>query len=420
VVLGQARNSSKVKVESGKPDLPFRFPLLTFTCSSSMPASMRIPAADLRAQHDALRDELMEAFQRVLHSSAFVLGPELEAFEREFAAYCEVAHALGVANGTDALALALRALGVGPGDSVALPALTFVGTAEAVCHVGARPLLVDIEPQTCTLDPAALRDTLQRHGAPVRAVIPVHLYGQAAAMDEIVAVAHGAGAAIVEDAAQAHGARYRGRRAGGLGVLGCFSFYPSKNLGALGDGGAITTNDAALATRVALLRDHGQPRKYVHDIVGFTSRLDGLQAAWLRVKLRRLEQWNARRRALARLYDSALRDVPGMRLPDSAPEREHVYHLYVIRCRERDALRAHLEACGIAAGLHYPRALHLQPAFAHLGYRAGDFPEAEAAAREVLALPLYPELNDAAAAEVGDAVHAWATRVPATTHNSLA
>jgi len=384
---------------------------------------MRIPAADLRAQHDALHDELLDAFQRVLQSSAFVLGSELHAFEQEFAAYCEVAHARGVANGTDALALALRALGVGAGDSVAVPALTFAGTAEAVCHVGARPLFVDIEPRTLTLDPAGLRDALERHGAPVRAVIPVHLYGQPAAMDEIAAVAHNAGAAIVEDAAQAHGARYRGRRVGGLAALGCFSFYPSKNLGALGDGGAITTDDGELATRVALLRDHGQRQKYVHDIVGFTSRLDGLQAAWLRVKLRRLEQWNARRRALAGLYDRALRDAPGIRLPVTAPEREHVYHLYVIRCHERDALKTHLEACGIAAGLHYPRPLHLQPAFAHLGYRAGDFPAAEAAAREVLALPLYPEMSDAAAAEVSDAVLAWSRHAPgarAATHGNRA
>jgi dTDP-4-amino-4,6-dideoxygalactose transaminase len=373
---------------------------------------MRIPAADLRAQHDALHNELMDAFQRLLQSSAFVLGPELEAFERDFAAYCEVAYALGVANGTEALALALRALGVGSGDSVAVPAFTFAGTAEAVCHVGARPLFVDIEPQTCTLDPAALRDTLQRHGAPVRAVIPVHLYGQAAAMDEIAAVAHNAGAAIIEDAAQAHGARYRGRRAGGLAVLGCFSFYPSKNLGALGDGGAITTSDTELATRVALLRDHGQRRKYVHDIVGFTSRLDGLQAAWLRVKLRYLDQWNTRRRALAGLYDNALRDAPGIHLPVTAPEREHVYHQYVIRCHERDALKAHLEGCGIAAGLHYPRPLHLQPAFAHLGHRAGEFPNAEAVARDGLSLPLYPELSDTAAAEVGNVVRAWATHAP--------
>jgi dTDP-4-amino-4,6-dideoxygalactose transaminase len=374
---------------------------------------MRIPAADLRAQHAALSDELLDAFRRVLDSSAFILGAEVTAFEQEFAAYCEVPHALGVANGTDALALALRALGVGSGDCVALPAFTFVGTAEAVCHVGARPVFVDIEPQTFTLDPNALRAAIQQHGAPVRAVIPVDLYGQVAAMEEIATVASAAGAAIIEDAAQAHGARYNGRRAGGLGALACFSFYPSKNLGALGDGGAITTNDADLAGRVALLRDHGQRNKYVHDIVGFTSRLDSLQAAWLRIKLRHLDDWNARRRAIATQYASQLRDVPGITPPVTASGREHVYHLYVIRCGDRDALRAHLSARGIATGIHYPVPLHLQPAFAQLGYRAGDFPVAEAATREVLALPIYPEMSDPAVADVCDAIRDWATQAPA-------
>lgn len=373
---------------------------------------MRIPAADLRAQHAALRDELLDAFRRVLDSSAFVLGAEVTAFEQEFAAYCDVPHALGVANGTDALALALRALGVGPGDSVALPAFTFVGTAEAVCHVGARPLFVDIEPRTFTLDPNALRDVMRRDGT-VRAIIPVHLYGQVAAMDELAAVANETGAVIVEDAAQAHGARYHGRRAGGLGSLACFSFYPSKNLGALGDGGAITTNDADLAARVALLRDHGQRNKYIHQTVGFTSRLDGLQAAWLRVKLRHLDEWNARRRSIAARYDGLLRDVPGISPPVSAPGREHVYHLYVIRCHERDALKAHLDAQGIAAGVHYPVPLHLQPAFAQLGHQAGDFPVAEAAAREVLALPIYPEMSEAAVSYVGNAVRSWVMQTPA-------
>jgi len=379
-----------------------------------MPAFMRIPLADLRAQHAALHDELLAAFERVLDSSAFVLGAEVAAFEQEFAAYCEVPHALGVASGTEALALALRALGVGVGDSVAVPAFTFIGTAEAVCHVGARPLFVDIEPQTCTLDPTALAHAVRRSAAPVRAIMPVHLYGQVAAMDEIAAVASEVGAVLIEDAAQAHGARYCGRRAGSLGTLGCFSFYPSKNLGALGDGGAITTADPDVAERVALLRDHGQRRKYVHDVVGFTSRLDGLQAAWLRVKLQHLDEWNARRRALARRYDSLLAGVPGVTVPVTAAEREHVYHLYVIRCHYRDALKAHLDSCGVATGVHYPIALHLQPAFVHLGHQAGEFPVAEAVAREVLALPLYPEMSDVAAMYISDAVRAWATVAPAS------
>jgi dTDP-4-amino-4,6-dideoxygalactose transaminase len=376
---------------------------------------MRIPAADLAAQHRTLRAELLDAFRKVLDSSAFVHGAEVEAFEREFAAFCEVPHAVGVANGTDALALALRALHIGAGDAVAVPAFTFAATVEAVHHVGARPLLVDIEPQTFTLDPGALRHALQHAPTPVRAVIAVHLYGQPAAMDEITAVARVAGAAVIEDAAQAHGARYRGRRTGGLGVLGCFSFYPTKNLGALGDAGAVTTADAALAARLTTLRDHGQREKYVHDVVGFNSRLDGIQAAMLRVKLRHLDAWNARRQALAELYRHHLSDVAGLTLPAASPGREHVYHLFVVRCGARDALQAHLRTCGIGASVHYPLPVHLQPAFAELGYRAGDFPVAEAAAHEVLALPLYPELSDEQVARVCDAVRAWAGNSTAAT-----
>ena len=367
---------------------------------------MRVPAADLCAQHDALRDELTQAFRRVLDSSAFINGPEVDAFEREFATYCEVGHAIGVANGTDALALALRAAGVRAGDAVAVPAFTFAATAEAVCHVGARPLLVDVDPRTFGLDAQALHQS-GRGAAPFRAVIPVHLYGQPAAMDEIAAVAAEIGAVVVEDAAQAHGARYHGRRVGGLGALAGFSFYPSKNLGALGDAGAVTTNDTALADHVRLLRDHGQSSKYRHDVVGFTSRLDGVQAAWLRVKLRHLTAWNTRRRTLAAAYHRGLHDVAGISIAEPAPSCEHVYHLFVVRCRERDSLKAALEARGIAATVHYPLPVHLQPAFRHLGHAAGDFPVAEAAAREVLALPMYPELSEAAVAAVCDAVRAW-------------
>ena len=369
---------------------------------------MRIPAADLRAQHDALHSELMAAFGRVLDSSAFIQGPEVEVFEREFAAFCGVRHAVTVSNGTDALALALRAFDIGAGDAVALPAFTFAATAEAACHVGARPLLVDIDPTTFTLDPEALRRALRRGSVRARAIIAVHLYGQPAAMNEISTVAQETGAAVIEDAAQAHGASFGGRRAGGLGRAGCFSFYSSKNLGALGDAGAVTTDDAAVAARIALLRDHGQTGKYVHSVVGFNSRMDGVQAALLRVKLRHLESWNARRQALAAQYCRALADVSSIALPAAAPDREHVYHLFVVRCRERDALYHYLIERGIAAGVHYPAPIHLQPAFAFLGHRAGDFPAAEAAAREVLALPLYPELTDEKVAAVCEAVRTWA------------
>lgn len=369
------------------------------------PSRMRIPAADLRAQHDALRDELHAAFDRVLEASSFIHGPEVEGFEREFATLCEVPHAVAVSNGTEALAMALRALDVGAGDLVAVPAFTFVATAEAVCHVGARPLFVDIDPVTFTLDPGALRYTLRQHA--VRAVIPVHLYGQAAAMDDIANVARDGGAAVIEDAAQAHGARYRGRRVGGLGRLACFSFYPSKNLGGLGDGGAVTTHDADLAARLRLLRDHGQTAKYTHGLIGYNARLDGLQAAFLRVKLPHLDRWNARRQALAAAYRRGLAGLSGIGPPETAVDREHVYHLFVIRCARRDALQAHLHANGIATGIHYPLPLHLQPAFARLRHEAGDLPVSEAAAREVLALPLYPELTDDAVARVCGVVRAW-------------
>jgi dTDP-4-amino-4,6-dideoxygalactose transaminase len=371
---------------------------------------MRIPAVDLHAQHASLCDELVDTFRRVLATSAFIHGPEVEGFEREFAAYCGVRHAVGVANGTDALALALRALGIGPGDAVAVPAFTFAATAEAVCHTGALPLFADVDPQTLTLRPEALRQAVRRHPGRVRAIIPVHLYGQPAAMDGIAAVARESAAVIVEDAAQAHGARYRARRVGGLGTLGCFSFYPTKNLGALGDAGAVTTDDAELGARVALLRDHGQRCKYVHEAVGFNSRLDGLQAALLRVKLRHVDRWNARRRALAALYHAGLSGVPGIDLPVPAADCEPVYHLYVIRCRDRDALVAHLNAAGIMATVHYPAPVHQQAAFAHLGYRRGDFPVAEAAAQRVLALPLYPDLSEEAVAQVCDVVRRWAQR----------
>jgi dTDP-4-amino-4,6-dideoxygalactose transaminase len=367
-----------------------------------------IPIADLHAQHLALRDELTDAFGRALETSAFIGGPEVEAFEAEFAAYCGVQQVIGVANGTDALALALRACEIGAEDAVAIPAFTFAATAEAVVHVGAQPVLVDIDPQTFTMDPEALQRVA--HARRVRAIIPVHLYGQPAAMQEISAIAHELGAIVIEDAAQAHGAHYRGQRTGSLGVLGCFSFYPSKNLGALGDAGAVTTNEHALAARIRLLRDHGQSGKYQHAVIGFNSRLDGLQAAMLRVKLRHLDAWNERRRALAALYGRSLSDVPGIGLPAVMADREHVYHLFIVRCSARESLTKYLEARGISTALHYPAPLHLQSAFAGLGYGRGDFPVAEAAAREVLALPLYPELSDAAVVSVCEAVRAWARK----------
>jgi len=372
------------------------------------PIGMPIPVIDLRAQHDGMRADLEAAVRRIVDASAFVGGAEVQSFEAEFAAYCETAHAVAVANGTDALALALRALGVGPGAAVAVPAFTFAATAEAVCHVGARPLFVDVDPRTFLVDPDALRRAVRAAPVPVRAIIPVHLYGHPAPMDEIGAVAAEIDAGIVEDAAQAHGARYHGRRVGALGHLAAFSFYPTKNLGALGDAGAVTAADARLAERVRILRDHGQSAKYVHAVVGYNSRLDGVQAAVLRLKLRRLDEWNSRRRALAALYTEALTGVPGVEVPVTMPQSEHVYHLFVLRCRARDALRAHLDAAGIGTSIHYPVPLHEQPAFAATALVPEPCPGAAEAARTVLALPLYPELAPAQAQAVAAAVRDWA------------
>jgi len=367
---------------------------------------MSVPLIDLTEQHAALRSELSAAFDRVLATSGFVGGPEVQGFESEFASYCEVEHAVGVANGTDALALALRALDIGPGVAVAVPSFTFAATAEAVCHVGARPLFVDIDPTTFTMDPGALRRAIAASSLPVRAVIPVHLYGQCADMDEIDAIAAEHELAVVEDAAQAHGARYRGRRAGSLGTVACFSFYPTKNLGALGDGGALTCHDAALAARLRELRDHGQREKYLHATVGFNSRLDALQAAALRIKLRHLDTWNDRRRAAAQLYDQCFADLAGIRAPVTAAGREHVYHLYVIRSAARDDLRHYLQERGIGSAIHYPVALHQQKAFRFAA--DGTLPVAEQATREVLALPMYPEIGPAAVQAVCETVAAWA------------
>lgn len=370
---------------------------------------MAIPVLDLRAQHDSLRAEIEAALRRLVDTSAFVGGSEVASFEREFAAYCEAPHAVGVANGTDALALALRALGVGPGSAVAVPAFTFAATAEAVCHAGARPLFVDIDPRTFAIDPDALRRSAHKVSSPVRAIIPVHLYGHPAPMEEVGALATKIGAHVVEDAAQAHGARYRGRRVGALGDAAAFSFYPTKNLGALGDAGAVTCVDAALAERIRVLRDHGQSAKYVHAVIGYNSRLDAVQAAVLRIKLRHLDAWNERRRALAAAYVRALGDLPEIELPAARPDCEPVYHLFVLRCRRRDALRVHLDAAGIGTSVHYPIPLHEQTAFAAAGLVAEACPGAAEAARTVLALPLYPELTAAQVDIVAAAVRQWAT-----------
>jgi dTDP-4-amino-4,6-dideoxygalactose transaminase len=347
-----------------------------------------IPFIDLRPQNEALRGEIEAALGRVLDSGAYVLGPEVAAFEEEFAASCEVAFAVAVNSGTTALQLALLAAGVGPGDEVVTTPFTFIATACAIRYVGATPVFADIDFATRNLDPEAAAKALTPR---TRALIPVHLYGQVADMDPLRALCERRGIALIEDAAQAHGARYRGAPAGSLGALGCFSFYPTKNLGALGEGGLVTTRDAKLADQLRLLRDWGGREKYQHDMVAYNARMDAFQGAVLRVKLRHLEAWNEQRRVLAARYASLLPKI-GLEAPGEQPGCRHVWHVYAVRVPERERVAAALREQGIGTAVVYPRPLHLQPAFADLGLGVGSFPNAERAARELLGLPMYPGL----------------------------
>ena len=349
-----------------------------------------IPMLDLAAQYRSIKPEIDAAVVRVFESGRYVLGEEVAAFEREFAEFCGAAHAVAVNSGTSALQLALIAAGVGPGDEVVTVPFTFVATAAVIDYVGAVPVFVDIEPRTFTMNPAAIEDAITDR---TRAVIPVHVFGQCADMDPIRAVAARHGLAVIEDAAQAHGARYRGLRAGIVGDFGCFSFYPTKNLGAAGEGGIVVTDDERGAEQIRALRNWGERAKYEHAVRAFNMRMDALQAAVLRVKLRHLDEWTNRRRRIAQRYDEAL-DGIGLQLPREMEYARHVYHLYTVRVRERDGLQKLLAADGIATGVHYPIPIHLQPAWADLGYAAGAFPEAERAAGDVLSLPLYPEMTD--------------------------
>ena len=351
---------------------------------------MRIAFVDLHAQHQPLRAALDRAIGEVVASGQFILGPQVAAFEQRFAAYCGVRHAIGVGNGMDALRLALMALDVRGGDEVILPANTNVATALAVSAVGAVPVLVDCDPRTYNLDPRGLERAVTPR---TRVIMPVHLTGQAADMDAVMAVAERRGLHVIEDAAQAHGAAWRGRRCGSIGAVGCFSFYPSKNLGAFGDAGMAVTNDDALARRLAQLRNYGQSQKYDHVAAGLNSRLDSLQAAVLAVKLPHLDRWNEARVSRAARYRAALRGVGDLRLQEIAPGATSVYHLFVVETEHRDRLRRHLADAGIDTGVHYPVPIHLQPAYA-AGYRMGQFPHTEALARRSLSLPMFPELRD--------------------------
>ncbi len=352
---------------------------------------MQIPLVDLKAQYARIRTEIDQAIQETIAATAFIGGAQVEAFEREFAAYIGAPHAVGVSSGTSALHLALIAAGVGDGDDVILPSHTFIATAEVLRRCGARPRFAEIDARTFTLDPGQLERALTPR---TRAIIPVHLYGHAADMEPILAFAARHGLRVIEDAAQAHGARYRGGRCGSLAELSAFSFYPGKNLGAYGDGGLVATADAEEADRMRRLSNHGRLDKHRHGEEGYNYRLDGMQAAILRVKLRRLDEWNAERRRAAGWYDERLRGVAGVRRPETAAWAEHVHHLYVIRVPERDRIIAALAAKGVGAGIHYPVPLHLQPAYERLGYREGDFPVTEEVCREILSLPIFPELTE--------------------------
>lgn len=354
------------------------------------PAAEPIPQFDLSAQYAAIGAEIRTAVERVLSTQQFVLGREGAALEQEIAALCGVAHGVGVASGTDALILALRACGVHAGDEVLLPTSTFVATGSAVSALGATPVFADVRPETYNLDPSELERRITPH---TRVIIAVHLYGLAADMDPIVAFAKSRKLPLIEDCAQAIGAAYKGKRVGSFGDAACLSFYPTKNLGAYGDAGMVVTNSSEIAARLRNLRNHGQTAKYLSSEPGWNSRLDEIQAAILRVKLRHLADWQRARRSNAAEYSRLLEQVPGVMPPHEPEGCEHVYHQYTIRCERRDALQQHLAARKIGSTVYYPHPLHLQPLYAHLGHKAGDFPHAERAAQEVLSLPMFPELQ---------------------------
>jgi dTDP-4-amino-4,6-dideoxygalactose transaminase len=369
-----------------------------------------VPLLDLRAQYATIRDEVREAMDRVIDSQHFILGPEVEAFERDIAAYCGCAFAIGVSSGSDALLVALMAAGVGPGDEVVTTAYSFFASAGAIARLGARPVFVDIDPADFNMDTAKLAAALTPR---TKAVMPVHLYGQTADLGALIEIARAEALVVVEDAAQAIGAEHGGRRAGSFGEYGCFSFFPSKNLGAFGDGGLVTANDSGIAERLRLLRTHGAKPKYHSRVIGGNFRLDALQAAILGVKLRHLESWTEDRRRNAARYRALFAERVASRGPRAVTPpvdnagRRHIYNQFVVRAAERDALQAHLKERGIGTEVYYPIPLPLMDAFAYLGHRPGEFPESERAARETLALPIYAELTDEQQRRVVDAIVDW-------------
>jgi dTDP-4-amino-4,6-dideoxygalactose transaminase len=372
-----------------------------------------VPFLELRPAYLELQDEIDAAYRRVMDSGWYLLGRELESFETEFAKYCGTRHCVVVGNGLDALHLILRGYGIGCGDEVIVPAHTFIASWLAVSYAGATPVPVDVDPRTYNLDPARIEQAITPR---TRAVMPVHLYGQSADMDAILEIARKHHLKVIEDNAQAHGARFKGRKTGSLGDAAATSFYPGKNLGAFSDGGAVTTNDDALAESVSSLRNYGSKVKYRHDHQGYNSRLDELQAAFLRVKLAKLDIWNERRQVIAGHYLKMLTDIPGLTLPFVAPWAEPVWHLFVVRHPKRDMLQRNLKDAGIGTQIHYPVPPHLSGAYADMGFKPGTFPVAETLAKEVLSLPLGPQVNAEQAQAVGEAVRSAVERLEPVTH----
>jgi len=362
---------------------------------------MNVPFLDLKAQYQSLRQDVHDAIDRVLDSCAFALGPEVAAFEEEFTSYCQTKYAIAVNTGTSALHLALLAAGIGRGDEVITVPFTFVATVAAIHYAGAKPVFVDIDPLSFTMDPKRIEAAITER---TRAIMPVHLYGQTADMDPILDIARRRGLLVIEDACQAHGAEYKGRRAGSLGDIACFSFYPGKNLGAYGEGGAVVTDNPEFNRLVRMLRDWGAERKYYHQLKGYNYRLDGIQGGVLRVKLRLLDQWNAARSCHAKAYASLLAGR-AVNTPKQMAYASHVYHVYAVRTAARARLQETLNAAGVQTGIHYPIPVHLQEAYREANYREGDFPASEAAAREVLSLPMYPELT-------GEQIEYVASQIP--------
>ncbi|KAA3616663.1 MAG: DegT/DnrJ/EryC1/StrS family aminotransferase [Calditrichaeota bacterium] len=361
----------------------------------------KIPLVDLKAQYASIREEIDGIVAEVIENTAFIGGKYLQDFEKSFAEYCEAEHCIAVSNGTDALFLALKGLGIGPGDEVITVVNTFIATSEAISHTGATIRFVDIDPFTRTMDIQALENAITEK---TKAILPVHIFGHPAEMDAINQIARQHDLFVVEDAAQAHGARYKGKRIGSLGKAACFSFYPGKNLGAFGDAGAIVTNDAKFAENAVRLRNHGRLTKYEHSIEGYNHRCDALQAAILNTKLRHLDHWTEKRRAHAKRYNEFFSDTPEVIIPGEREDVEAVYHLYVIEVPNRDRVLAELNEKGIGAGIHYPVPLHLQPAYSNMNIARGQFPEAERSAKCIISLPLFPELTEEQIQRVADAV----------------